>query len=49
MSQTNLNEITIIYKINEEKSIKLFGDNFVNNNKGNCQIFIDNEYKDILK
>ena len=44
---TTLNEITIIYKIKDEKIIKLFGENFVNNNKSNCKIFVNNKYQEI--
>ena len=37
----DINEITIKYKINkEENRIKLFGDEFIKNNKRNCKIFI---------
>ena len=31
-------EITIIYNIEDENRIKLFGYNFVNNNKDKCKI-----------
>ena len=34
----NKNEITIIYKINNSKEIKIFGEEFVKNNKGKCKI-----------
>ena len=37
---------TIIYIINKNiKKIKLFGEVFVNNNKNNCHLLIDNEKK----
>ena len=41
-------EINIIYKINKEKSsnIKIFGSEFVKNNKNICKMIIDNiEYE----
>ena len=38
------NSITLIYKINEKDSqIKIFGYNFVENNKENCYILYKNE------
>jgi len=43
----NINEINIIYKV-ENKKIKLFGENFVEINKNNCKIII-NEREDELK
>jgi len=39
--------IKIKYKINESKIIKLFGDDFVKNNKNNCSLFINGEEKDL--
>ena len=36
------NEMTIIYK-NDENKIKLFDKNFINNNKDNCYLIINNE------
>ena len=41
------NEITIIYRINKnDKKIRIFGENFVHNNKNNCKILCDgNEYE----
>ena len=40
---------TIIYIINKNiKKIKLFGEVFVNNNKNNCHLLIDNEKKELL-
>ena len=38
-----MNELTIIYKINKnDNKIKIFNDDFVKNNKGNCKIIINN-------
>ena len=36
------NEMTIIYK-NDENKIKLFDKDFINNNKDNCYLIINNE------
>ena len=36
------NEMEIVYKNNKSK-IRIFGENFVNNNKDNCYIMIDNK------
>ena len=41
------NELTIIYYANKKKKIRLFGENFVKNNKNNCFIFINNKKKDL--
>ena len=42
-----MNQITIIYNIKKNRDkIKLFGDEFVYNNKNNCFLLIDNkQYK----
>ena len=39
----NINEINIIYKINKEEKIKIFGEEFVENNKDICKIKYDNK------
>ena len=40
----NINEIKIIYKINKnEKEIKLFGFNFIDNNKDKCKLIYENK------
>ena len=44
-----LNEITIIYKIKGERRIKLFGKKFIENNKNNCQIKIENKVQEITE
>ena len=45
------NQIKLIYKINKNvtnnKTIKLFGENFVENNKNNCYLKINNEFNKI--
>ena len=35
------NKITIIYKIENEKRNRIFGDDFVYNNKNNCKIILN--------
>ena len=47
---TNLkNELTIIYCANNKKKIRLFGENFVKNNKNNCFLIINNKKKDLCE
>ena len=42
----NNNEINIIYKVKDNKKVRLFGTEFVNNNKYKCQyIFEDKEFE----
>ena len=53
------NEMLIIYKIKEEENedsededkyeIKLFGEKFIENNKNNCKIIIENKEQDLIK
>ena len=44
------NEMNIIYKINKnEEKIKLFGSKFINNNKQNCILFINDKKCDICE
>ena len=44
----SLNVMTIIYNINrKEKQLKLFGKNFINNNKENCYIVINGEKSEL--
>jgi len=46
----NTNEITIIYKISEyKKKIQLFDRKFIENNKNNCKIIIDNKEQEIIE
>ena len=42
-----LNEIKMIYLIEDEKKIKLFGKQFIENNKNNCKIIVDNKEQEI--
>ena len=37
------NELTIIYDIEDKNEIKIFGNEFVNNNSDKCKIVINNE------
>ena len=43
----NINEINLIYKVNNEKEISLFGEDFVKLNRKNCKLFIDGKEKDL--
>ena len=45
--EEKVNEITIIYKIKDK--IKLFGKEFVQNNKNNCKIVIDNKEHELVE
>ena len=46
----NKNEMIIIYKIKQDKyEIKLFGKKFIENNKNNCKIIIDNKDQDLIE
>ena len=40
--QNNINE-EIIYKPNKEGKVRIFGENFVNNNKDKCKIIYNNK------
>jgi len=42
-NKMNINEINIIYKINKNKKIKIFGEEFEKNNKDKCKIIYDNK------
>ena len=45
----NLNEIIIKYKIEkEDKRIRIFGDNFVNNNYNNCKIILNGKKYNLI-
>jgi len=45
-SKMNIDEITIIYKV-KEKEIKLFGEDFVENNKNNCKLIINGKEQEL--
>jgi len=46
MSEKDILEINIIYDINSQCKIRIFGSNFVKNNQNICKMMIDNkEYK----
>ena len=44
-----LNELTIVYNIKNKNRINLFGNKFIQNNKENCKIIIDNKEQDIME
>jgi len=45
-----VNEITAIYKVNDEKNkIRIFGSDFVKNNKDKCKIIYENEIYDLTE
>ena len=43
MSEKDKSEINIIYDINRQYNIRIFGLNFVKNNKNICKMIIDNK------
>jgi len=43
MSEKDISEINIIYDINGQNTINIFGTLFVKNNKNICKMIIDNE------
>ena len=47
MSEKDILEINIIYDINKENNIKIFGSEFVENNKNKCKMIIDNKEYEI--
>ena len=49
MSEKDISEIDIIYNINEEDNIDIFGSEFVKNNKNICKMVIDNEEYEIAE
>ena len=49
MSEKDISEIDIIYNINEEDNIDIFGSEFVKNNKNICKMIIGNEEYEIAE
>ena len=49
MSEKDITEINIIYEINRKKNIRIFGSNFVKNNKNICKMIIDNKEYEITE
>jgi hypothetical protein len=43
-----LDEITIIYEV-YKKEIKLFGEDFVKNNKNNCKLIINGKEQELIE
>ena len=44
-----LNEMTIIYNVDKEKEIKIFDMDFIQNNKNNCYLIINDKKKEITE
>ena len=49
MFENNISEINIIYDIKQENNIRIFGFNFVENNKNICKMIIDNKEYEIIE
>ena len=49
MSQKDISEINIIYDIKGKNEIKIFGSEFVKNNKNKCKMIINNKEYEITK
>ena len=54
MSQKDILEISIVYNINkgnekDKKNLRIFGYDFVENNKKNCKMIIDNKKYEITE
>ena len=47
--ENKINELTIIYENEDNGKIKLFGSEFVNNNKGNCYLLINNKISELIE
>jgi hypothetical protein len=43
------NKMTIIYNNNDENKIKLFGEDFIKNNKDNCYLIINNKKQELTE
>ena len=49
MSEKDISEINIIYDINSQYNIRIFGSKFVENNKNKCKMIIDNKEYEITE
>ena len=49
MSEKDISEINIIYNIKEENNIRIFGSEFVKNNKNICKMIINNKEYEITE
>ena len=51
MSKENISEISLVYNINNEneENIRIFGHEFVKNNKNKCKMVIDNKECEITE
>ena len=47
--ENKINELTIIYNNKDNGKIKLFGSEFVKNNKGNCYLLINNKISELIE
>ena len=45
--KNKINEMIIIYKTENKSRIRIFGEQFIKNNKKNCKIIIENKEQDI--
>ena len=48
-SNNKLNEMTIIYNTENKNIIRIFGDDFVSNNKNNCYLLIDEKQNELCQ
>ena len=49
MSEKDISEINIIYDVNRESNNRIFGSEFVKNNKNICKMIIDNKEYEITE
>ena len=49
MEEKDISEINIIYNIEKENNIRIFGSEFVKNNKNICKMIIDNKEYEITE
>ena len=49
IKKIKLNEMTIIYNIKNKDTIKLFGKEFIKNNKDNCKLIIEGKEHDLIE
>ena len=49
MSENDISEINIIYDINNQNNIRIFGSKFVKNNKNICKMIIDDKEYEITE
>jgi len=49
MLEKDISKINIIYNIKQENNIRIFGSDFVKNNRNICKMIIDNKEKKITE